>query len=779
MGDLIQLDPGYKVEGNYTVVKKLGEGAFGAVYKVTDKSNALYALKVEGVAEQIQLLKMEVFVLAELRKAGGRHFCKIEDKGQIENFNYVVMTFVGESLADLRMRAPGKKFSLGTAMSVAIQSLEALEDLHGIGYLHRDVKPANYTIGRAEINELRKVYVLDFGMARKFVHDDGTIKKPRDVAGFRGTVKYAPVACHAQRELCRLDDCETWLYMVAEFTKGSLPWRNMKDMHEIGMLKRRCRGGVEIKMLFGGCPREYIDVLRTIDSGKFFDEPKYGQMYNLLRQGMKTLNAQEFPYDWERWLEEEKKRKEAEKNKKDGKDGGKDDKKDKKDDKKDERRKRRRIKIRKRRIRRTIRRRRRRTKRRTKRTTKTTTRIIAFSRGFIPQTYQLLCRDESASSKKFCETYTEIMSNLRQIFRSANRQALTNVLVVIGCNYFTPNEVFNIDVAPCGNHEHELKVDEDVTISCAQNCGELSQRERRRIYTSLILDQEDKAHKISRNSKIYIMINAKRKLTKLSDRLEFDQDFEPPSSEGIRKRHGQTTHIGTVSSCSEERGNEKENGSYCVSLCCERDYSDYDNNDVHEQIADCKDQDNLFDCVAALNVRPANLLINFGLSVGYINKNGNDNEIDAEAHDVYSNCTKNLLHQMPHHFRSKLLTILNVNAYDKNCWPKGEVCEMNRKFLYPFVCLARQKCSAYFTEAFYTLTYAHQMLHLETNSKLNCPDGESDPFDDLFEPNHSFLLDGILSNRFCQNIPNPPRLMLKQSYNNNVKITVGVDFHWP
>ncbi|CAD5211423.1 unnamed protein product [Bursaphelenchus xylophilus] len=339
MGDLIQLDPGYKLEGNYTVIKKLGEGAFGAVYKVSDKNNNLYALKVEGVNEQIQLLKMEVFVLTELRKAGGRHFCKIEDKGKIDNFNYVVMTFVGESLADLRQRAPGKKFSLGTALSVGIQALEALEDLHGIGYLHRDVKPANYTIGRPEINELRKVYVLDFGMARKFVHDDGTIKKPRDVAGFRGTVKYAPVSCHAQRELCRLDDCETWLYMTAEFTKGSLPWRNLKDMNEIGTLKRRCRGGVEMKMLFGGCPREYIDILRTIDGGKFFDEPNYQKMYSLMRQAMKNMNVQEYPYDWERWAEEDKKRKEAEEKKKKEEKEKKDDKKDKKDEKEKEEKK--------------------------------------------------------------------------------------------------------------------------------------------------------------------------------------------------------------------------------------------------------------------------------------------------------------------------------------------------------------------------------------------------------------------------------------------------------
>lgn len=125
--------------------------------------------------------------------------------------------------------------SLGTAIGAGIQALEALEDLHGIGYLHRwviqilrlclkrtvllnrDVKPGNYTIGRAELNELRKVYILDFGMARKFTNDQvgnlpmciwslkiqGVIRKPRAAAGFRGTVRYAPISCHLQRELCR------------------------------------------------------------------------------------------------------------------------------------------------------------------------------------------------------------------------------------------------------------------------------------------------------------------------------------------------------------------------------------------------------------------------------------------------------------------------------------------------------------------------------------------------------------------------------------------------
>lgn len=57
---------------------------------------------------------------------------------------------------------------MGTAIGCGLQCLEALEDLHDIGYLHRDVKPGNYTIGRLELNEQRKVYILDFGTFSSF-----------------------------------------------------------------------------------------------------------------------------------------------------------------------------------------------------------------------------------------------------------------------------------------------------------------------------------------------------------------------------------------------------------------------------------------------------------------------------------------------------------------------------------------------------------------------------------------------------------------------------------
>uniref|UniRef100_A0AC34FT73 Protein kinase domain-containing protein n=1 Tax=Panagrolaimus sp. ES5 TaxID=591445 RepID=A0AC34FT73_9BILA len=121
----------------WKIKRLLGEGGFGAAI-VNTKTELSYAMKTELMSEALKVLKMEVYVMRQANINKAKHIVQCEDTGSYnENFLYVVMTMVGKSLQDVRKMCPGQKFSLGTALSIGIQSLEAIEELHQIGFLHR------------------------------------------------------------------------------------------------------------------------------------------------------------------------------------------------------------------------------------------------------------------------------------------------------------------------------------------------------------------------------------------------------------------------------------------------------------------------------------------------------------------------------------------------------------------------------------------------------------------------------------------------------------------
>ncbi|KHJ88319.1 hypothetical protein OESDEN_11889 [Oesophagostomum dentatum] len=189
--DDLGIKPGTVVDSskaNYVVMKLLGEGGFGAVYKVHDQKDEkkVYAMKVEKKLEtrRHSKLKMEIAILklvASERKES--HFTSIIDRGKKETFFFLVMELVGKSLSDLKARRPSKVFSISTGMGAGIQCLEACQDLHKYGFIHRDLKPANYACGLGD--KKRIIYILDFGIARKITNLKGELKAPRQTVRFK------------------------------------------------------------------------------------------------------------------------------------------------------------------------------------------------------------------------------------------------------------------------------------------------------------------------------------------------------------------------------------------------------------------------------------------------------------------------------------------------------------------------------------------------------------------------------------------------------------------
>src|SRR5581483_5650746 len=147
----------------YEILKLLGQGGMGAVYKAKDRElDRMVALKVirpelAGHASILQRFKQELLLA---RKITHRNIIRIYDLGVAEGLRFITMEFVeGQDLSSLLEER--HKYSPEEAVNILRQVCAALEAAHNEGVVHRDLKPQNIMIGTGG-----RVCVMDFGLAR-------------------------------------------------------------------------------------------------------------------------------------------------------------------------------------------------------------------------------------------------------------------------------------------------------------------------------------------------------------------------------------------------------------------------------------------------------------------------------------------------------------------------------------------------------------------------------------------------------------------------------------
>ena len=275
-----------------------------------DSKQIHVAVKIEPSAKT---LKTEAAILMELSKECDC-VCEYHGKGMHKGNMFIVMERLGSNLAELRQEygsrvqddsGDGKKyinpkknrkndndndastynnssssnmnnknrFSDMTVRLLGYHLLTALRQVHDAGYVHRDVKPANFAIRYDELKDLEdddsqkstakegastlpsdgcrkddtrgkpksdydaaKFYILDFGLCRGYLDSEGKVKPPRSRGkqGFRGSTSYASVCAHKGYELGRRDDLWSWFYILVECLYGDLPWRGLQHDDDDG-----------------------------------------------------------------------------------------------------------------------------------------------------------------------------------------------------------------------------------------------------------------------------------------------------------------------------------------------------------------------------------------------------------------------------------------------------------------------------------------------------------------------------------------------------------------
>ena len=161
--------PGHQLkDGKYTIEKELGKGGFGITYLATNQQGKPVVIKMlkdelRGREDFKQL--EEDFVNEAVKLSQFKHpnivpiIEVISDRGWC-----IVMEYIQGKTLDALVRERDGYLTTKEALHYIKQIGEALKAVHGLGLLHRDIKPQNILIRE----NTQEAVLIDFGLALKF-----------------------------------------------------------------------------------------------------------------------------------------------------------------------------------------------------------------------------------------------------------------------------------------------------------------------------------------------------------------------------------------------------------------------------------------------------------------------------------------------------------------------------------------------------------------------------------------------------------------------------------
>jgi serine/threonine protein kinase len=173
--------------GEYTILRRLGEGGMGKVYlAVSRRDGRKVALKVLPPKRAMQSEQAVLRFRREMdlsRRVQHPNIARTLDVGTADGVHYMVLEYIpGDSLYHIVKCEHGGPLRVPDAARYFLKVVDGLDAAHSAGLVHRDIKPSNLMItpdGDAKL--------LDLGLARA-MGDENPLTRPNVVIG---TLDYA------------------------------------------------------------------------------------------------------------------------------------------------------------------------------------------------------------------------------------------------------------------------------------------------------------------------------------------------------------------------------------------------------------------------------------------------------------------------------------------------------------------------------------------------------------------------------------------------------------
>jgi serine/threonine-protein kinase len=197
-GPLAEVDQGLLDEGmplgSYRLIKKLGEGGMGEVWRarhyLLSRPCAVKLIRPELLGDSNREQAVERF------RREARTIARLNSPNTVRLFDFGISEkgspyFVMELLDGMDLFSLVEKFGpLPAERTIAIlrQACRSLAEAHRAGLLHRDIKPQNLFLCRMGV-DFDCVKLLDFGLAKSFREGDDQIT---GIGALTGTPAYMP-----------------------------------------------------------------------------------------------------------------------------------------------------------------------------------------------------------------------------------------------------------------------------------------------------------------------------------------------------------------------------------------------------------------------------------------------------------------------------------------------------------------------------------------------------------------------------------------------------------